>query len=259
MRTFLVLFALLLVGVAGGGGYWLYKQNRRLTSDLEQCGRDQTAHKKQLGAQTAELKKTLDAQQAQEKSLAELEHLRAQQLVIEKQKAAFNALTGKLQSMIDAGKLNVLVREGRMIVKLPASVLFASGSADLSKHGRAALAQVAGVLQQFPDRSFMVTGHTDNEPVKESSYRNNWQLSTDRALVVTEHLVASGVKPENLVVGGSGEHDPIAANESPRGRADNRRIEIVLLPNVEELPRLIQETAQLAASPAPQAPARAAR
>jgi len=254
MKFFLAVFMLLLIGAAAGGGYWLYKQNRALKADIAQRTQLDAAQKKQLTAQGVALQRS----QLTKEQISELEQLRQQRLVIEKQQAAFNALTDKLRTMIDAGKLNVLVREGRMIVKLPASVLFASGSAQLSKSGQAALAYVAGVLQQFPDRSFMVTGHTDNEPVKESGYRNNWQLSTDRALVVVEHMIASGMKPENLVVGGAGEFDPIADNASPRGRLENRRIEIVLLPNVEELPRLIQETAQLAATPAPAASAAAA-
>jgi chemotaxis protein MotB len=249
MKWFLAVFLLLLMGAAGGGGYWLYKQNRSLKEEVARRAHEQEAQKKLLASQTVDLQRS----QLTKEQVSELEALRQQRLVIEKQKAAFNALTEKLQTMIDAGKLNVLVREGRMIVKLPASVLFASGSAQLSKQGKAALAYVSGVLQQFPDRSFMVTGHTDNEPVKESGYRNNWQLSTDRALVVVEHMIESGMKPENLLVGGAGEFDPIGDNASPRGRLENRRIEIVLLPNVEELPRLISETAQLAATPAPTA------
>ena len=138
-----------------------------------------------------------------------------------------------------------------MILKLPAEVLFSSGQAQLSEPGRATLADVARVLKDFPERSFMVAGHTDNEPVKDSGYRNNWELSTARALTVTEFFIEQGVRPGNLVAAGYGEFDPIAGNQSARGRRDNRRIELVLVPNVEEIPRLIEQSKQLTASAAP--------
>ncbi|MFH0899862.1 MAG: OmpA family protein, partial [Pseudomonadota bacterium] len=69
-------------------------------------------------------------------------------------------------------------------------------------------------------------------------YRNNWQLSTERALTVTEFLIGNGVSPTNLAAAGYGEHDPVADNSTDEGRQENRRIEIVLVPNIEEMPKL---------------------
>jgi len=102
--------------------------------------------------------------------------------------------------------------------------------------------EVAVILRQFPDRRFMVAGHTDNQPVKEA-YKDNWELSMARALVVTRFLVEAKMKAQNIVAAGYGEHDPIASNASPDGRRENRRIEIILLPDLSELPTLPEDMA----------------
>src|SRR5262249_41782212 len=147
----------------------------------------------------------------------------------------FRDMSQKLQKMVDAGRLGIRVRDGRLVVRLPEHVLFPSGSAELSRDGELALMEVAIVLKQFPDRRFMVAGHTDNQPIKMEKYRDNWELSMARALIVTRFLVETKVSPHNIVAAGYGEFDPIAKNDSQKGRAENRRIEIVLLPDLSEL------------------------
>ena len=112
----------------------------------------------------------------------ELVELRKQRAEAEKRLAAFKALTAKFQAMIDSGKIKVVFRGGRMLVSLPAGILFASGKADLSKEGQTALAEVAGILKEFPDRNFMVAGHTDAAPLRASKFKDNWELSSARAL-----------------------------------------------------------------------------
>jgi len=169
-------------------------------------------------------------------SRAELEELRKQREESERRLAAFRELTDKLKAMIDTGTIDVTVRRGSMLVALPAAVLFASGSAQLSDDGKKALMEVGVILKKLPDRKFMVAGHTDDTPVGGHEYRNNWELSTARALNVTEFLVYVGMKPESLVAAGYGQYDPVASNKTKEGKARNRRIEIVLLPNLDELP-----------------------
>jgi chemotaxis protein MotB len=170
-------------------------------------------------------------------SRAELVELRQQREEAEKRVAALRSLTDKFRKMIDSGKVQVVLRHGRMVVKLPAGILFDSGKAELSKEGKDALREVAQVLRQVPDRRLMVAGHTDNVPVVQPSpFKNNLELSTERALVVAQHLVASGLPPGRLVAAGYAEHEPVRENSTEAGRHENRRIEIVLLPNVTELP-----------------------
>ena len=114
----------------------------------------------------------------------ELEALRKWKGDAAKRMQTFRDMSAKLQKMVDAGKLGVRVRDGRLVMRLPQDVLFPSGVADLSREGELALMEVAVILRQFPDRRFMVAGHTDNQPVKEP-YKDNWELSMARALVVT--------------------------------------------------------------------------
>jgi chemotaxis protein MotB len=182
-----------------------------------------------------------EEQLRQKAAVAELSDLRQRWAQTEQRVQAFKELRGKLQKMIDTGKLDVLVRKGRMILKLSAAVLFPSGEADLSEDGKQALQEIATVLKTFPNRQFMISGHTDNQPVVRAGFKNNWELSTARAVHVTEFLVEQGIKPSNLVASGYSEYDPIVRN-SAKGAAHNRRIEIELLPNLAELPKLLDET-----------------
>jgi chemotaxis protein MotB len=176
-------------------------------------------------------------------SRAELDDLRREHADADKRLAAFKAVSDKLRKMIDLGKLEVTMRHGRMMVKLPAGVLFASGSAQLSPEGQATIKEVAGALRDFRDRRFMVAGHTDNVPIGPSNYKSNWELSTARAVTVTEDLAGAGMNPSKLVAAGYGEYDPIRPNGAEAGRSENRRIEIVLLPNVEELSPMLKDGA----------------
>jgi chemotaxis protein MotB len=83
-----------------------------------------------------------------------------------------------------------------------------------------------------------VVGHTDNLPLKNAAFADNWELSTARALTVTHVLVKAGMKPQMLLAAGAGEHDPIGSNARATERQRNRRIEIQLLPAIAELPPL---------------------
>ena len=180
----------------------------------------------------------------------ELESLRKLEVEAEKGAAAFAELKQQLKEMIDSQQVEVQRRDGRLVVQLPAEVLFASGSADLSEDGKVALIKLSAVLERMPDRKFMVAGHTDSyQPAKGSRFRNNWDLSTARAVTVTELLVTAKLPPENLVASGYGEFAPIADNRTETGRTKNRRIEIVLLPDIDELTVLEQEPAEPAAKP----------
>jgi chemotaxis protein MotB len=268
------LFALVFLALLGVGGYayWLRGKHAaaldaydrqagelsHTTEQLGDCTKLRDTDRSDSEKRTAEFESNLSA------SRAELEDLRAQRVEAEKRASAFRALTEKFRKMIDSGKLQVTLHHGRMIVKLPASVLFASGSAELSKEGQVAINDVASVLKHIHDRHFMVAGHTDNIPVgPPSPFKNNLQLSTARAEIVTEQLIAAGMGPSRLAAAGYSEYDPVRENTTEAGRQENRRIEIVLLPNLAELPQFPFDSdagapppaasASASASPAPSA------
>ena len=168
----------------------------------------------------------------------QLEELGKAKAAADARAATYKALTDRLRSMIDAGKLSVKIRKGRMLISLPNDVLFDSGSAVLKKAGQDAVAQVAQALAGFTDRQFLVAGHTDDKPIHSARFPSNWELSTERAVVVTRFLISKGMKPESLGAVGYGEFDPVVANDSDEHRAQNRRIEIQLQPNLSELPSM---------------------
>ncbi|NUP06617.1 MAG: OmpA family protein [Polyangiaceae bacterium] len=179
----------------------------------------------------------------------ELEELRKQQAAAEARVKAFQDLVKRFQKLADAGKLKVVLRQGRMIIELPTDVLFDSGKSDVRKAGKDTILEVGKILATMPDRRFQVAGHTDNVKISTARYPSNWELSTARAVEVVKILVESKVKPENLSAAGYGEFDPISANDSDANKQKNRRIEITLVPNLEEFVKLPEKALP------PQAPA----
>jgi chemotaxis protein MotB len=177
-----------------------------------------------------ELQAKLDA------SEAELAELRKQREAAEKRLAAFNSLNEKLRSLIDAGELEVSMRNGLPVIALPSEVLFSSGQAELAKKGEKALLKVGAALAELPNQRIQVAGHTDDMPIGEKlEWTDNWELSSARALTVTRFLITHGVNPTNLSAAGHSEFDPVASNASTGGRKKNRRIELILLPDLTEL------------------------
>lgn len=207
------------------------KANTDAKSELEKCQAD-------LDALQSDFEGKLAATQD------ELEELRKQREAAEARLQAFKDLQAKFQSMIEAGDLQVYMRRGRMVVGLPSKVLFGSGKAELSKKGQKSIKKVAKVLAQLEERRIQVAGHTDNVPIGEAvAFEDNWHLSTARALTVTRFLIENGVKPENLGAAGYGEFDPVGSNKNKTGRRKNRRIELILVPDLSELPAMAEDGA----------------
>jgi chemotaxis protein MotB len=187
---------------------------------------------KELGQNVDSLSRdNADAQQR-------LEELRKAKAAADARLATFKNLLSKLRSMIDSGKLKVVIRDGRMIIALPNDILFDSGKTSVKTEGKAALEQVAQVLATVPDRDFLVAGHTDDLPIKTREFPSNWELSTARAVEVVRFLISKGMNGKVLAAAGFAEFDPVVANDSNEHRGQNRRIEIVLQPNIGDLPPL---------------------
>ena len=183
--------------------------------------------------------KTGGLEEALKATKADLDQLKKQRAAAEKRLRKYRELASRLASMVESGKLKVKVRNGKMVIELANNILFDAGKTKLKDDGQAALTELAGVLQTIKDRSFLVTGHTDNVPTTSASgFKSNWALSTARAVTVVQYLQDGGVGPKFLAAAGYGEHDPVAANDSDEGKALNRRIEIILMPNLDELPAL---------------------
>lgn len=225
-------------------------ENARLKAEMAEQQKKSAANEKTLGDKIKELQGQLgqldEATKAElgkvnkEKAAteAELAELRRQKEAAEKRIAAYKALQDKFRALVDTGKLQVVFRNGQMTLKLPSGILFPSGSADLSKDGEKALTEVVAILMQFKDRRFVVAGHTDSQPIKTAQFKNNWYLSTARANSVVQFMIKQQFPAKSLAASGYGEFDPVSPNDTEPNRELNRRIEIILVPNLEELPSL---------------------
>jgi chemotaxis protein MotB len=166
-------------------------------------------------------------------ALAELKRQRAQ---AEARLAVYRSVLAKFKDMIDNGKLKVKVVDGRMVLQLQTDILFSSGSAKLSDVGEATVQEVGKLLSEIPDRRFQVEGHTDNVPINTKTYPSNWELASARAINVTTAMVAAGMPASRLSAASFADTRPTHKNDTEEGRAQNRRIEIVLVPDLSDLP-----------------------
>jgi chemotaxis protein MotB len=213
-----------------------------LTDQLRKMGFNVEQLAKQLEAEGTEKQKLAASLEEMQRALEEYKQRAAQ---LEKIKKRFEVLRDKLQKLTTLG-LKVHVRHNRMVISLPGDVLFASGSDKLRDEGVSVLGAVAEVIRkddQLRKRFFQIAGHTDNKPLLGGRFKDNWGLSAMRAREVLVYLVGSteakegggGLDPTRLHAAGYGETDPIADNGTDTGRQANRRVEFVLMPDVEEM------------------------
>ena len=223
------------------------RHGRELTavrSELERTARELEARERELGALRQEALvlenenrrlSTLLNQRGDEATLLRrrLAALAALEEEVRERNRIYEEVIGRFRSLIDAGQLSVSISRGRLVINLPQDILFESGSATLGREGRETLGQVARVLADIPDRTFQVEGHTDTVPIRTARFSSNWELSAARALAVVHLLREQGVPPGNVSGAAYGEHQPVASNDDAAGRRLNRRIEIVMLPNLD--------------------------
>jgi len=175
-------------------------------------------------------KKELEEELAgREKRIKDLES------AIKERDAQTEALRSKLYDALkgfaDAGDLGVEIRNGKVYVSLSQKLLFASGSSKIDKRGLDALKSIAGILSKSTELSILVEGHTDSD----GDDKLNWDLSSNRAMSVTQELIKNGVEPARLSAAGRGEHAPKASNSDEKGKAVNRRTEIILEPKLDQI------------------------
>lgn len=214
------------------------------------------AEEMNLSAKQADLRA---AQRRLEEQQALIQQLVRSKVLLEKAKAELEKRSGEYEQLaqalreeIAAGQVELSELRGRMTLRLKDQILFASGSAAINREGRAALDRVASALRGIRGRTLRVEGYTDNVPVGPSGpYPSNWELSTARAVAVVRYLQERGVDPTLLAAAGYGEFHPVAPNDTPEGRSQNRRIEIVLAASIDGLPPTEVEAAPAPARRAP--------
>lgn len=188
-----------------------------------------TAKLLELENQAADLSATRDSLEA---DLAEKD------AKLKELQATYDELDLKMKKEIADGDIRLTQSGGRIQVDLIDKILFDSGEAMLSERGQEVLTRLGASLAGIKDKQIQVAGHTDDSPIRDrlkERFASNWELSAARAVNVVRFLSESAKVPASkLMATGHGPHRPIASNSTPRGRARNRRIEILLVPEVSK-------------------------
>lgn len=167
--------------------------------------------------------------------LLQEEKTRTVQVVAAKEQTSktYSDMIEKMKSEIAEGQVTITELKGKLTVNMVDAILFDSGKADIKPEGRQILQKVADVIGQVEDKAIRVEGHTDNVKISSAltrAFPSNWELSAARATNVARYLQRMGVDPNLLSAAAYGEYRPVSENDTPEGRAMNRRIEIVLVP-----------------------------
>ena len=140
-------------------------------------------------------------------------------------------LEDRLSKEIEGDQVRLQMQDKGLVITFLAEVLFDSGKIVLRENSLAILDKLTKVLkEEVPDNNIGIEGHTDNQPIKHSGWKSNWELSAHRALSVLHYLESKGISPERLSASGYGQSRSVAANDTPGNRQLNRRVEVVIIP-----------------------------
>ncbi|MCX6305930.1 MAG: OmpA family protein [Bacteroidetes bacterium] len=141
-----------------------------------------------------------------------------------------------------ADELSVYIKDGNVYVSLEEKLLFKSGSDMVNPQGKEALKTLAKVLNSTRDITVNIEGHTDNVPISTKLFEDNWDLSTARATSIVRILTKdNNFDPARITASGRGQFHPVKTNETAEGRAGNRRTEVILSPDLNELYKLLYQ------------------
>ena len=228
MKAATIILSIILTAAVAGGGYFYLDQhqpmkdahqsNKAKVVDLERKVNDLN---NELNLKVAEITKTQKEKEDKEAEIARVQ-------------SAKDSLITKMQKEIDNNQIQITQLADKLKVSIVDKILFPSGMADIMPEGLGVLERVGNVLKNIDDKIIRVEGHTDNIPIRgrlAETYPTNWELSTARATNVVRFLQEKvQIDPTHLEAVGLGEFQPVASNDTKEGQAQNRRIEIALLP-----------------------------
>jgi chemotaxis protein MotB len=219
---------------------------KNLMTSSGKLNRDIAQQQEQLAAFQETLSATRKLNDSLSNSLAEREKkVRDLEQVLANKDKAVQDLRSRIQNALlnfKENDLTVTVKNGKVYVSLAEQLLFGSGSIDVDSKGVTALQQLAKAIKDQKDINVLIEGHTDNVPIsKKSQYMSdNWDLSVMRATSITKILTRAGVSPNQITASGRGEHVPLAPNDSPANKQKNRRTEIIITPDLDELFKILE-------------------
>lgn len=214
-------------------------ESDKLSKDLTQRSKDLLKIETDLQESRREIDKLSADVAAREARVQELEK------VLAEKDSAVNQLRNKVQNALLNFKekdLSIEIKNGKVYVSLAEQLLFGSGSYKVDEKGKDALAKLSEVLKQNNDVNVMVEGHTDDVPVAPNTncLEDNWDLSVLRATAIAKILMKEGVEPTNITAAGRGETQPLEVGKTREIRSRNRRTEIILTPNLDELFQILE-------------------
>ena len=201
----------------------LNKDFQACQDSLKETGEELGAAKEQLSQTRSELDATMI-------------ELKKKEVKVVQQSEAFTRMQEAMKAELETKQVALTELKGKLTLTMVESILFDSGKAQVKVEGVEALGKVADVLKNIKDQDIVVAGHTDNVQIGVKlarTYPSNWELSAARAISVVKILVEKGADPAMLAACGYGEYRPVADNETEEGRAQNRRMEIILMPRLK--------------------------
>lgn len=244
MKKHLLLPSILLLGFSGcvttGKYKALEEKQSKTAAELESTGLELSAAKTKISELNGKLG-IADTQRSQlqdsvnEMKLA-MDQLKKRRQETEKRLAEYKELTSKFSKLVNSGKLSVKMVQGRMTVALSTDILFASGSAKLSTDGIAAIKEVTQLLKTLEGRKYQIEGHSDNVPMKSETFASNWELASARAVTVLKTMLDAGMPASQVSAASYADTQPVADNSTAEGKKLNRRIAIVIVPDLSGLP-----------------------
>ena len=222
------------------------KETKALLTQLEKAQNNLLAKEDELNKLSNSL---AEKQQALEKAQQELEMRSARvaelEFIINKKDSIVTALKTRISKALiglEGEGLTVVQKNGKVYVSLEEDLLFASGKYQVGEEGISALNKLSDVLADQKDLEILVEGHTDSIPITKGIVKDNWDLSVLRATAVVKVLINNpNLNPTQLTAAGRGKHMSFKSNTTSEGRAANRRIEIILAPNLDDLFDLLEE------------------
>ena len=221
----------------------LRQDNLRAKADIERLEKILADRSNEAGIAMTDLRQAIDRLEEEKRQLtAQLEQEQlARQARIAQLKTTYDDLVGKLETEIKRGDVTISELQGRLTVNMVEKILFDSGKAEIKPAGLNILKRIGTILKNTTGKNIRVEGHTDNIPISprlKDTYLSNWELSTARAGSVVHFLQDSlDIPGERLSLCGFGPYQPIADNATSSGRAQNRRIQIVLVPMETQEPK----------------------
>lgn len=221
----------------------LTKMSSEQLSEKERANRELLVQLQEKESKLADESLRLEKLQTELKQRSE----RVSQLedMMTKKEAAMRALKDAVSAALmgfEGRGLTVEHKNGKVYVSMENKLLFDSGSWAVGIEGQRAVNNLAGVLRKNPDINVLIEGHTDNVPyAAKGDILDNWDLSTKRATAIVRLLVQDKVDPKQITAAGRSEYLPVSSNMTASGKAKNRRIEIILSPNLDAINALLDE------------------